>query len=48
MPISRLQEPRPLVREPSSQDVASDFAADVGQAEVSSLVPEGQAAVVAG
>ena len=48
MPISRRKEPRPLVWEPSSQDVASDFAAEVGQAEVSHLVSEGQAAVVAG
>ena len=48
MPISLRQEPRPLVWETSSQDVANDFAADVGQAEVSSLVSEGQAAEVAG
>ena len=48
MPISRRQEPRPLVWEPSSQDVANDFAAEVGQAEVSHLVSEGLAAVDAG
>ena len=46
MPISLRQEPRPLAWQPSSQDIANDLAADVGQAEVSSLVPEGQAAVV--